>query len=196
MKRYMHALRCSSMVMISPLLAMHPIPAERLKLAHDEMVKQMSSVISDNRNQIDTAMNRIFKGDEYYNNVIAECSYDDYVTAKVAIFHNYNARVVKIVEDEADLLTNQEKLHLLFGDGRRNKRKKIIKHMLEFDNDDPNTITEDGDHSRPLYNAVLHRDGDFVTYLVNHGVVVDDATAKLLEQEEYATIRAIFPSRS
>lgn len=99
---------------------------------------------------------------------------------------NTTSRANFIIWNSGDLLSDNEKLNHLFGDGYFNCRKEIIEKMMSK-GIHPNDIKYQTDLN-PLYEALDRKDKQFARFLLQHGATLDEKAKKMISAEFLADI--------
>jgi len=94
---------------------------------------------------------------------------DDYCT-------NLRQAITKTILDAGNLVSDQEKLNNIWGQGMYSTRKNIIKNMIQ-EGINPNNIKYQIDET-PLKEAVLFKDVEFAQFLIQHGAEPDKKTVE------------------
>lgn len=92
---------------------------------------------------------------------------------------SYQHALAGIVLRAEGLMPDLERLSYLQGDCFYGERKKIICHMIEKQQVNPNDILYDGD--TPLFEAAVFKDKVFIEYLLSKGAQPDVKTTGMMK---------------
>ena len=99
---------------------------------------------------------------------------DDYCT-------NLRQAITKTILDAGNLVSDQEKLNNIWGQGMYSTRKNIIKNMIQ-EGINPNNIKYHIDET-PLREATIFNDIEFGEFLIQHGAEPDKKTIEIATPE-------------
>jgi hypothetical protein len=91
----------------------------------------------------------------------------------------YSQAIANIVHGAGDLMSDEQKIHYLWGDSHREERKTIIKRMIEIKKVDPATPQL----VAGLSDSVVHKDLPFTRYLLAYGTTPNKITIEWAQEE-------------